>query len=64
MAHQRPSRQHGKRPEERPEAVALGMRLHQSGGELPAIGAYLERAGHVKERGRTSYHKSVRAMLE
>ena len=47
--------------EERPEAVDLARRLRKQGR---AIGAELERAGHVNERGKPFHHKSVRAMLD
>jgi DNA invertase Pin-like site-specific DNA recombinase len=49
--------------EERPDAVALARQLHRQGMTYRAIGAELERAGHVNERGRPFHHKSVRAML-
>jgi DNA invertase Pin-like site-specific DNA recombinase len=49
--------------EERPEAVALARQLHRQGMGYRAIGAELEQAGHVNERGRPFHHKSVRAML-
>jgi DNA invertase Pin-like site-specific DNA recombinase len=49
--------------EERPEVVDLVKRLHKQGMSYRAIGAELERAGHVNERGRPFHHKSVRAML-
>ena len=49
--------------EERPEVVDLAKRLHKQGLSYRAIGAELERAGHVNERGKPFHHKSVRAML-
>jgi DNA invertase Pin-like site-specific DNA recombinase len=49
--------------EERPEAVALARQLHKQGMTYRAIGAELERAGHVNERCKPFHHKSVRAML-
>ena len=49
--------------EERPEVVDLVKRLHKQGMSYRAIGAELERAGHVNERGRPFHHKSIRAML-
>ena len=50
--------------EERPAVVDLVKRLHKQGMSYRAIGAELERAGHVNERGRPFHHKSVRAMLD
>ena len=49
--------------EERPEVVDLVNRLHKQGMSYRTIGAELERAGQVNERGRPFHHKSVRAML-
>jgi DNA invertase Pin-like site-specific DNA recombinase len=46
--------------EERPEVVDLAKRRHKQGLSYRAIGAELERAGHVNERGKPFHHKSVR----
>jgi hypothetical protein len=50
--------------EARPEVVDLAKRLHKQGMTYRAIGAELEKADHVNERGRPFHHKSIRAMLE
>ena len=51
-------------PRSAPQAVALARQLHKQGMGYRAIGAELERAGRVNERGRPFHHKSVRAMLD
>jgi len=45
-------------------AINRLMSLHKQGVTYWAIGAELEHAGHVNERGKPFHHKSVRAMLE